>query len=85
MLVLTRRVGEEVIIDGNIRVAVVSVQGERVRIGVSAPAYIPVDREEVHVRRQARSDAPESQQGHDAAMTRAVGKYLQNVRKEAEP
>ena len=47
MLVLTRREGEEIVIAGNIRVAVVSVEGGKVRLGVSAPASVPVHRKEV--------------------------------------
>ena len=52
MLVLTRRVGEEIVIDGNIRVTVVGIKGDKVRIGVSAPEWVVVDREEVHRRRE---------------------------------
>jgi carbon storage regulator len=51
MLVLTRRVGESIIIDTDIRVTVVSVTGEKVRIGIDAPPEIRVDRQEVHERR----------------------------------
>jgi carbon storage regulator len=51
MLVLNRKTGEEIIIDGNIRVTVISLKGERVRIGISAPPDIQVDREEVHLKR----------------------------------
>jgi carbon storage regulator len=51
MLVLTRRLGEEVVIGGNIRVVVVAVRGDRIRLGISAPSSITVDREEVHERR----------------------------------
>ena len=51
MLVLSRRPGEEIIISGNIRVTVVSVKGDRVRIGIDAPADVPVDRAEIHARR----------------------------------
>jgi carbon storage regulator len=51
MLVLTRRVGEEIVIDGNIRVMVVAVSGEKIRLGISAPPAIFVDRKEVHDRR----------------------------------
>lgn len=51
MLVLTRRVGEEIVIDGNIRVMVVSIKGDKVRLGISAPPSITVDRKEVHDRR----------------------------------
>ena len=51
MLVLSRRLGEEIVIGGNIRVKVVLVKGDRVRLGISAPASVPVDRSEIHERR----------------------------------
>ena len=51
MLVPTRKLGEEIIIGDNIRVKVVAVQGDRVRLGVDAPRSVPVDRLEVHQRR----------------------------------
>jgi carbon storage regulator len=51
MLVLTRRVGEQVVIAGHIEVNVVSIQGDRVRLGIQAPASVRVDRQEVHARR----------------------------------
>ena len=50
MLVLTRRVGEEIVIDGGIRILITGVKGEQVRIGVTAPPSIRVDRKEVHER-----------------------------------
>lgn len=51
MLVLTRRLGEEIVINGNIRVKLVLVQGDKIRLGITAPASVPVDRAEVHERR----------------------------------
>jgi carbon storage regulator len=51
MLVLTRRVGETIVIDHDIRVTIVSVRGERVRLGITAPRLVQVDREEIHERR----------------------------------
>ena len=51
MLVLSRRVGEEVVIGDDIQVVVVAVHGDRVRLGVSAPREVVVDRQEVHARR----------------------------------
>ena len=51
MLVLSRFVGEEIVIDDQIRVVVVQVQGERVRLGITAPLSVTVDRKEVHERR----------------------------------
>jgi carbon storage regulator len=51
MLVLTRNVGEKIIIDGNIHLTVVAIKGGKVRIGIEAPEFVRVDREEVHQRR----------------------------------
>ena len=51
MLVLSRRIGEEIIINDDIRVTVVAVKGDRVRLGIVAPRDVMVDRAEVHERR----------------------------------
>ena len=53
MLVLTRKVGEQIVIDGNIIVTVTAVDGNKVRIGVSAPPKVRIDRAEIH---QARNE-----------------------------
>jgi carbon storage regulator CsrA len=52
MLVLTRLVGEQLVIAGAIRVTVVAIKGDNVRLGVTAPASVRVDRGEVHERRR---------------------------------
>jgi carbon storage regulator len=51
MLVLSRRVGEEIVISGTISVKVLEIRRDRIRIGVTAPDYVTVDRQEVHVLR----------------------------------
>ena len=51
MLVLTRRIGEKIVIGDDICVTIVEVTGERVRVGVTAPRHVRVDRQEVHQRR----------------------------------
>ena len=51
MLVLTRSIGDEIIIDGRIRVRITAVKGDRVRVGIEAPPEVSVDREEIHRRR----------------------------------
>ena len=48
MLVLTRRVGEAIVIGSGITVKVVEVRGDQVRIGIDAPRSVPVHREEVY-------------------------------------
>jgi len=64
MLVLTRRVGESIVIADDIRITVVSIRGDRVRIGVAAPDDIRVDRLEIHER---RARAMEEEFGHEVA------------------
>ncbi|TVR50654.1 MAG: carbon storage regulator [Gemmatimonadales bacterium] len=56
MLVLSRRAGESVVLDGGIRITVVQVEGGVVRLGVEAPAEVGIFREEV-VERVARENA----------------------------
>ena len=57
MLILTRRVGETVMIGDQVTVTVLSVNGNQVRIGVNAPKNIEVHREEVYERVQAERSA----------------------------
>ena len=64
MLVLTRRIGEQIVIGDSIRVTVTAVHGDRVRLGITAPASIRVDRKEVHDRYMAF--AAEADQPHTA-------------------
>ena len=47
MLVLTRRIGEEIVIADNIRVVLLSVKGKQARLGVTAPPLVPVFRQEL--------------------------------------
>lgn len=56
MLILTRRVGESLVIGDNVVVNVLGVKGNQVRIGVDAPREVVVDREEVHDRKQAEKE-----------------------------
>jgi carbon storage regulator len=54
MLVLSRSVGEKIVIDASICVKVVSMRGNEVRLGITAPESVRVDRAEVHERRGGR-------------------------------
>lgn len=53
MLILTRRMGETLMIGTEVTVTVVGVQGNQVRLGINAPRDVPVHREEVYDRVQS--------------------------------
>ncbi len=57
MLILTRRVGETLVIGDDITVTVLGVKGNQVRIGVNAPKDVPVHREEIYERIKREEEA----------------------------
>ena len=57
MLILTRRVGETVMIGEEVTVTVLGVKGNQVRIGVNAPKHVAVHREEIFDRIKREGDA----------------------------
>lgn len=48
MLILSRKIGESIVIDGRIHVKVMRVEGDAVKLGIEAPSEIPVHRQEVY-------------------------------------
>jgi len=52
MLVLSRLRDETIVIGDDIRITVVDVRGDKVRLGIEAPRDVPVDRQEVHEAKQ---------------------------------
>jgi len=62
MLILTRRVGETLMIGDEVTVTVLGVKGNQVRIGINAPKDVAVHREEIYqrIKREERGDAPAS-------------------------
>ncbi len=67
MLVLTRKLGETIVIGDNIVIKVVDIHGKQIRLGIEAPSEITIFRGEIYERIQAESkkssqegDAPES-------------------------
>jgi carbon storage regulator len=60
MLVLSRERDESIVIGDNIVVTIVDVRGDKVRLGIQAPAEIPVHRQEVYeaIQRENRSKVP---------------------------
>lgn len=78
MLILTRRVGETVMIGNEVTVTVLGVKGNQVRIGINAPKSVAVHREEIYerIRREQQGepadDASTSANSHSSPTTTFV-------------
>lgn len=58
MLILTRRIGESVMIGDEVVVTILGVKGNQVRVGVNAPKEVSVHREEIYERIQRENQTP---------------------------
>ncbi len=76
MLILSRKSGESIVIDGRIHVKIIRVEGDTVKVGVVAPADVPVHRLEVY---------EEIQRNNEQALTRSTSLPKLPLRRKAEP
>lgn len=79
MLILTRRVGENVIVGDDIVISIIEVRGDAVRVGIEAPRSLSVHREEVWLElRRANAQAA-------ASTDEAVDAVVEGLRTERPP
>lgn len=60
MLVLSRKKNESIVINNDIRIVVVEIRGDKVRLGVEAPREVPVHRNEVYEAIQRSNEATDT-------------------------
>lgn len=65
MLVLTRKIDESIIIGDNIKITIVDVRNDQVKLGIDAPREIPVHREEVYREIQEENRRAATKQDRD--------------------
>jgi len=73
MLVLTRRSNQSIMIGDDIEVSVLSVMGDKVRLGIDAPANIPVFRTEIYLEIQSQEDEKELAKDEEGTESQQAG------------
>lgn len=66
MLALTRKKGESLVVNNNIEITVLEIRGDQIKIGISAPKYVPVYRKEVYLQIQKENEASLKADGLEA-------------------
>ena len=61
MLVLTRKIGERIVIGDDIRIVAISQREGRVRLGIQAPPDVPVEREERYLEKQRNKEQQDAE------------------------
>ena len=72
MLVLTRKLGQSIMIGDRVEVQVLSVAGEKVRLGITAPEDVSIFRNEVYDRIESETEVGGEDEGTDNAVSRAL-------------
>ena len=75
MLVLSRKRDESIVIDGGIVITIVDIRGDKVRLGIEAPASVPVHRKEVHEALQRESERTVSETSPAAEVPKVSGSH----------
>jgi carbon storage regulator len=78
MLVLTRKSNQSIMIGDEIEVSVLSVMGEKVRIGIQAPQKVPVFRKEIYL--EIHREAGAAGSNHDSSRDGHVAKVDESLR-----
>ena len=65
MIVLSRKKNEAIVIDNDIKITIVEIRGDKVRIGVEAPKEVPVHRREVYEAIQRNKEEKDAKDGSE--------------------
>ncbi|MHC4982567.1 MAG: carbon storage regulator CsrA [Planctomycetota bacterium] len=86
MLVLSRQRDETIIIGDDIEITVVDIRGEKVRLGINAPAHVPVHRKEVYeaIKRENEAQAKEKGQKAGGVKSLALRKGQQEQKEQKQ-
>jgi carbon storage regulator len=79
MLVLTRKPGQSIMIGDGVEVQVLSVAGEKVRLGITAPRDVSIFRNEVYDRIESENSAATPDDTDDSGANEAVANALQRL------
>lgn len=58
MLILTRKLGESIIIEGNIKITVVAINKQQIKLGIDAPKNVTINREEIAMKIKEENQLP---------------------------
>ncbi|OGC75781.1 MAG: carbon storage regulator [candidate division Zixibacteria bacterium RBG_16_50_21] len=87
MLILTRKVGESITIGDDVKITVLGVQGQQVRLGIVAPQKVAVHREEIYLKIQEENKKTSSTPKEDADKLPAAvrSKHLEDTGSKPKP